>query len=267
MGRSPYGDARERSGIRRPGRPRGEDGTVLHLIGYRFALTVVAGSVNAIGFSVLAGVFLTGATGNVVHAGDALGGGDLVTFATFGTPVVAFVVLCALGLRLGNRLRHSGRDPVPFLGALELAALGAFGVATAVVDPDLAAARGRWEFYALCVVAVGAMACQYALVHTVGDQSVTGDRSITTVFVGVHLAAAARLLAGTDTGPTRRSQAGEHLGMVTAFFGGGAVTVALGNLVGSWALCLPMAVLAVLLATRSHLGASPTVPPSATADG
>jgi uncharacterized membrane protein YoaK (UPF0700 family) len=233
---------------------------VLPLLGYRFALTAVAGSVNAIGFTVLAGVFLTGATGNVVHAGDALGDADLITLATFGTPVVAFVVLCALALRLGGRLRASGRDPVPVLGMVELAALGAFGAAAVTLDPDLAAARGRWAFYVLCVLAVGAMACQYALVHTVGDQSVTGDRSITTIFVGVHLAAAARLLGGTDTGPARRSQAGEHLGMVGAFFGGGAVTVAMAGLVGTWVICLPMAVLALLLVTRAHAVVSATGP-------
>ena len=142
----------------------------------------VSGFVNSVGFVVLFGVFMTGATGNVGARRRGLGDELWREAARFGLPIAMLFVTASLALGAGYVLRRRGRDPVPADGVGRDRRPGRpRGARVGRRRPR--AARGLLRpYYVFLLLRCRGAGLQYALVHLTGP-----PERVSTVVVGIHV--------------------------------------------------------------------------------
>ncbi|MFI5044578.1 MAG: YoaK family protein [Acidimicrobiales bacterium] len=231
----------------------------------RFWLSAVSGFVNSIGFVVLVGVFLTGATGNAVHVGVALGDELWRDALRFGLPIAGLFGAAAIALGVGFILRRRGIDPRPLMAWGEIALLATIAVLGSVLRDERGMSVFSAEYYVFLLLGVGALGLQYALVHLSGP-----PERVSTVVVGIHVIHGAtsaahwidarfrptstpeeESVARAEASDARREWA-DHLGMILCFAAGGWVGIVLERRVGLWALVVPVTVLVALQVLGQH---------------
>ena len=236
----------------------------------RFWLAAVSGFVNAVGFIVLFGAFLTGATGNVVHVGAALGDGAWSEAATFGLPILFLFLTASVALGTGYVLRRRGTEPVRLMMWAEIVALATLALAGAALHAEDGVTPFSLTYYTLLLLAVGSLGLQYSMVHLAGP-----PERVSTVVVGIHVIhgstsaaqwiearfrpvppgvdpARAHELARTEAVAARRELV-DHLAMIVSFAVGGLLGVVLERRIGLTSLVVPIVLLIVLALTRSAL--------------
>ena len=229
-------------------RPIPKAGRREHLV---VLLTIVSGSVDAIGFVGLGGAFTSVMTGNLVLTGVSVAHGDWALLLRVAAAILAYVVGCAIGARVARDLRPVLGEPshgvhwpsaVTRTLLLEFALLTVFSIAWWVTsgDPGTAAKLG------MLAVNAGALGMQSASVQRFG---VTG---LSTTY-----------LTGTLTTLTIRLAHREPLGelhlngqLIAGLVAGGAGGAALALYAHPLAPILPLlCLLAVLVGGRRLHGA------------
>ena len=219
------------------------------------ALAVVAGFVDAVGFSRVFGVFPANQSGNVIFLGMALGGSpDVPPAWRSGLAIVSFAVGTAVGLVVSRRVSARRRHSV--LLAVEFALLSALAVVAGpirtdlVMDGPLAAV-----LLVLAGVAMGVQTDVISRLAGVGMSTTYQTGALT------HIAQAVVGLVDRGFAQTPRRAHRLSLGVLSAVFGAyllGAV-VGAGPGRSSWALYVPPVVVLVLgLASWRWPGAEST---------
>lgn len=232
---------------------RGDDRSAPAPLAY--LLAPIAGYVDAVGFIMLAGVFVANMSGNTVRFAVDVGQGEWGDAATRGVPIVVFVV--AVGLTIGTVSvvgRRLARVSLTPLLAIELLLLTALLVLGTFAFDGQATAGGSRRFYVLIVLAVAAMACQ-----TVGLRRVAGVPVQTTfitnmlVYLGEETAEA---LAGwrTARGAEARRRLRIHGGVWFAYLLGGGIGAFGAERLEYVALGVPLALLVVVLVVARMRG-------------
>lgn len=229
-----------------------------------FALSLIAGSVDVIGFLGLGGLFIAHITGNlVVLAARLVGDGQAPVAHLISVPVFVLVVTLVKLLVTGlERMRIPSLLP---LLLLQFALLSAF-LATCIengphVDPDSA------NMVVAGMLGVSAMAVQNALVQLLKGAPST---AVMTTNITRFVADLSEALLGSSTGDriNARKRA-QRAGLVIAgFFIGCAIGAACEQAFGLWSILLPAsgALIAVVLGTGPR-GRPKTIVDKRTFDG
>ena len=230
--------ARSSAALRNWVRPE-NDTTELSRLEWRLPplLSVIAGMVDLTGFFTLGHVFTAHVTGNlVVAAADAVHGGPFHLAQALAIPVF---MLALAGVWLIAQASHRRRlglvSPLLLVQFLLLAAVLIFSV---IAKPS-AAPHGLVAGVAV-MIAVSAMACQYALLrlatpHAVSTAVMTGNLTNTVLSLMDSLSNGRPLLSG-DVGRLKTS-----LNLLFGFLLGCVVAACAGPVLGDWAWVLPAA--------------------------
>jgi uncharacterized membrane protein YoaK (UPF0700 family) len=203
------------------------------------ALAAVAGSVDAICFDRVFGVFPANQSGNAVLLGIALGRGHGGGAWRPAVAILGFALGVALGIVLGSRLR--GRSRPELLVAIELALLVPVAVVV-LVDARPADELGGVASGLLVVLTAGAMGIQTEVIGRVAGIAVA-----TTYQTGAITRIAesmARRVATVDRRPAIARGLAILICVLVAYVGGAAV----GSALGSWrgAMFVPMGALVAI---------------------
>jgi uncharacterized membrane protein YoaK (UPF0700 family) len=211
-------------------------------------LSVIAGMVDLTGFFTLGNVFTAHVTGNlVVVAALAVRGGPVNLAQVIAIPVF-MLALAAVWLvaRTSNRHDYGLTRLLLLIQFLLLAAVLAFSVVTKPSASPHGLAAGI-----AAMIAVSAMACQYALFRlamprTVSTAVMTGNLT-NTVLSLMDASSPGHELLPVDSGRLKRS-----VYLLIGFLVGCLVAAAAISVMGDWAWSLPvvLAALSIGLATR-----------------
>ena len=200
-------------------------------------LSVIAGMVDLTGFLTLGHVFTAHVTGNlVVAAADAVHGGPFHLAQALAIPVF-MLALASVWLIAQASHRHNFGLVSPLL-LVQFLLLAAVLIFTVIARPS-AAPDGLMACVAV-MIAVSAMACQYALLRlamprVVSTAVMTGNLT-NTVLSLLDLLSGRRALQPVDAGRMKRS-----LHLLAGFLVGCVVAAYAVSVLGDWAWALPVA--------------------------
>jgi uncharacterized membrane protein YoaK (UPF0700 family) len=209
-------------------------------------LSVIAGMVDLTGFLTLGHIFTAHITGNlVVVAAAAVYAGQFNLAQALAIPVfmLALVVVWLIA-----RISHlHGPSLARLLLVVQLSLLTSVLIFSIITKPS-ANQHGMTAGVAV-MIAVSAMACQYALLRlampkTVSTAVMTGNLT-NTVLSLMDLISAGRPLLPVDAGRLKRS-----LHLLFGFLLGCVVAAAAVSLLGDWAWSFPAALAAVAITVR-----------------
>jgi uncharacterized membrane protein YoaK (UPF0700 family) len=209
-------------------------------------LSIIAGMVDLSGFVMLGQIFTAHITGNLVLVvADSIDGGSFNPVPVLSLP--AFMAALALVWLLARWLNLMGRRLAHILLMLQLVLLALVLAISVAADtrahPDGAAAG------LAAMIAVSAMACQYALFRlaipsAISTAVMTGNLT-NTVLALMDLLSPDRPLLTVDQGRLR------HALMLLIGFVTGCAAAAIGIVwLGNWAWALPTALAALVLLVR-----------------
>jgi uncharacterized membrane protein YoaK (UPF0700 family) len=209
-------------------------------------LSMTAGMVDSTGFFTLGHVFTAHVTGNIVlAAGVAVEGGSFHWAQLLAIPV--FMLALATVWVVAQASRRHGASLARLLllvQCLLLVALLIFSVITKASADPVGVLAGT-----AAMIAVSAMACQYALLRlaipgAISTAVMTGNLA-NAVLSAMDLLSARHRLLPQDSTPLNRS-----LGRLLGFLAGCVLAAAAASLAGDWAWSLPAALAAVAVAVR-----------------
>jgi uncharacterized membrane protein YoaK (UPF0700 family) len=203
-------------------------------------LAGITGYVDAVGFARLLGVFPANQSGNMVFLGMAIGGHGPTPGWRTATSITAFGVGAAVGFFAGRRLGNRHRGPV-LLGSELLILLAVVVITGPLVRDHPERGLTGWTVIALTSLAMGVQT--EAIRHVAGVAVTTTYESGALVRVGEMMSAPFR--------QGREPRYAKHLAVlacvILAYLGGAVVgATAIGR--WRWALLVPCAVLAVVVA-------------------
>lgn len=209
-------------------------------------LSMIAGMVDSTGFFTLGHVFTAHVTGNIVlAAGVAVDGGSFHWAQLLAVPV--FMLALASVWLVAQASRRHGPSLARLLLLVQfllLVALLIFSVITKASADPVGLLAGT-----AAMMAVSAMACQYALLRlavpgAISTAVMTGNLA-NAVLSAMDLLTDRHPLLPHDSTPLNRS-----LGRLLGFLLGCVVAAAAASLAGDWAWSLPAALAAVAIAVR-----------------
>jgi uncharacterized membrane protein YoaK (UPF0700 family) len=209
-------------------------------------LSVIAGMVDLTGFFTLGHIFTAHITGNlVVAAAAAVHGGPLNMAQALAIP--AFMLAVAVVWLIAQASDRRGSSLARLLLLVQFLLLAAVLIFSVITRPS-ADPRGLTAGIAV-MIAVSAMACQYALLRlaipgAISTAVMTGNLT-NTVLSLMDLLSRRHPLLPVDAGRLRRS-----LHLLFGFFLGCVVGTAAVMLLGDWAWSLPTALAAVAITVR-----------------
>jgi uncharacterized membrane protein YoaK (UPF0700 family) len=228
-------------------------------------LAVIAGYVDAVGFTHLFDVFPANQSGNAVLLGVAIGDPSWRHGWRPGLSITAFALGVALGIVIGSRLRESRRTPA--LLALQSLLLVAFAALAGNVKGEVAPIGGTKEAF-LLVVSSTAMGIETDVVRRIAGVSVftTFQTGTITRIADVGTAEVEHLM-GIEGAPAPPPDARKMLVVLGAVIGGYILGSAFGTaVVTGWggALWIPaiMSVGLVVWAARRPLTPPPLGSPA-----
>jgi uncharacterized membrane protein YoaK (UPF0700 family) len=211
-------------------------------------LAPVAGFVDAVGFIMLAGIFVANMSGNVVRLGVDIGDAAWSDAATRGVPILTFVVGVGLAIGIvravGNR---AAGPPMTIFLAMEIGLLVAVALLGSLVWDGRFASGTSLQFYVLITLAVLAMATQTVTLRQVAGIPVQTTYITTMIaFVGEET-----VQAITERGTPRAREAWRrvrvHGGIWLTYLVGGGVGAYIAYKLEYAALVVPVAMLVVVL--------------------
>ena len=209
-------------------------------------LSMIAGMVDATGFFTLGHVFTAHVTGNIVlAAGVAVDGGSFHWAQLLAIPV--FILALGSVWLVAQASRRHGASLARLLLLVQfllLVALLIYCVTTKASADPVGLPAGT-----AAMIAVSAMACQYALLRlavpgAISTAVMTGNLA-NAVLSAMDLLTDRHPLLPQDSTPLNRS-----LGRLFGFLLGCVVAAAAASLAGDWAWSLPAALAAVAIAVR-----------------
>jgi uncharacterized membrane protein YoaK (UPF0700 family) len=209
-------------------------------------LSVIAGMVDLTGFFTLGNIFTAHITGNlVVAAAVAVRGGPLNLAQALAIPVFMLGVAAVWLIARASDLRRTALTRLLLL--IQFLLLAAVLIFSIITKPS-ANPHGLMAGVAV-MIAVSAMACQYALLRmampkTVSTAVMTGNLT-NTVSSLMDMLSKQRPVTTVDNGRLKRS-----LHLLIGFLVGCLVAAAALSLLGDWAWSLPVALAAVAVAIR-----------------
>jgi len=227
-----------------------DDSTTLSRLERRLPpmLSVIAGMVDLTGFFTLGKVFTAHVTGNlVVAAADAVLGGPFHLAQALAIPVF---MLSLAGVWLIAQISHRrGPSLVSPLLVVQFLLLAAVLVFSVITKPSTAP-HGLMAGIAV-MIAVSAMACQYALLRlamprVVSTAVMTGNLT-NTVLSLLDSLSERRALLPVDAGRLKRS-----LNLLVGFLLGCVVSAYAVSVLADWAWVLPVALSAAAFASCFH---------------
>jgi uncharacterized membrane protein YoaK (UPF0700 family) len=209
-------------------------------------LSVIAGMVDLTGFFTLGHIFTAHVTGNlVVAAAAAVHGGSVNPAQILAIPV--FMLAVATVWLIAQASGRHGPSLARLLFLVQFLLLAAVLIFSVITRPS-ADPQGVAASIAV-MIAVAAMACQYALLRlaipgAISTAVMTGNLT-NTVLSLMDLLSKHRALLPVDTGRLRRSC---HL--LLGFLLGCVVSASAVSVLGDWTWSLPVALSAVAIAIR-----------------
>lgn len=209
-------------------------------------LSVIAGMVDFTGFSTLGHIFTAHVTGNIVLAAVvAVDGGPFHSTQLLAIPVF-MLALAIVGL-IARASRRQGPSLARLLLLVQFLVLAALLIFSVVAKPSADPVGVRAGTAAM--MAVSAMACQYALLRlampgTISTAVMTGNLA-NAVLSAMDLLSRRRPLLPPESTPLHRS-----LDRLLGFVLGCVVAAAAVSLAGDWAWSLPAALAAVAIGVR-----------------
>lgn len=209
-------------------------------------LSVIAGMVDVTGFFTLGNIFTAHITGNlVVAAAVAVRGGPLNLAQVLAIPVFMLAVAAVWLIARATGLR--GMALTRLLLLIQFLLLAAVLIFSIITKPSTSP-HGLVAGVAV-MIAVSAMACQYALLRlampkTVSTAVMTGNLT-NTILSLMDMLSKQRPLLTVDKGKLKRS-----LHLLIGFMVGCLVAAAVLSMLGDWAWSLPVALAAVAVAIR-----------------
>jgi uncharacterized membrane protein YoaK (UPF0700 family) len=213
-----------------------------------YLLAPVAGFVDAVGFIMLAGVFVANMSGNTVRFAVDVGHGEWSDAATRGVPIVVFVVGVGLAIgvvsKVGRRVSPGSLAPLLVSELTLLAALLLLGTFAFEGEPTTGTSL---RFYVLITLAVVAMACQTVTIRRVAGVPVqTAYVTSMLVFLGEEIVEALTGW-GTARGAEARRRIRIHGGVWLAYLVGGGLGALGAEKLEYAALAVPTVMLALVL--------------------
>ena len=199
-------------------------------------LSVIAGMVDLTGFFTLGNIFTAHVTGNlVVIAAKAVRGGPLNLAQTLSVPV--FILAVAAVWLLARASGRRGPGLTRLLLQVQFLLLAGILIFSVITEPS-ANPHGLMAGIAV-MIAVSAMACQYALFRLalpggISTAVMTGNLTNTVLSV-MEMLSHGRPLMPADAGRLKRS-----LHLLFGFIGGCIVAAAAVSLLGDWAWSFPV---------------------------
>jgi uncharacterized membrane protein YoaK (UPF0700 family) len=209
-------------------------------------LSMIAGMVDSTGFFTLGHVFTAHVTGNIVlAAGVAVDGGSLHWAQLLAIPV--FMLALATVWLIAQASGRHGSSLARLLLRIQFLVLAALLIFSVITRPSADSAGLRAGEAAM--MAVSAMACQYALLRlavpgAISTAVMTGNLA-NAVLSAMDLLAARNPLLPHDSTPLNRS-----LHRLLGFILGCVIAAAAVSVVQDWAWSLPAALAAVAIAVR-----------------
>lgn len=209
-------------------------------------LSVIAGMVDLTGFFTLGNIFTAHITGNLVLiAAAAVRGGPVNLAQALAIPV--FMLAVAATWLIARASSANGQALVRLLLTVQLALLAAVLTFSVLTRPSINP-HGLMAGIAV-MIAVSAMACQYALLrlalpHVVSTAVMTGNLT-NAVLSLMDLLPRGRSIAAADAERLRRS-----LHLLLGFVVGCLVAAAAVSFLADWAWSLPVALAAIAVALR-----------------
>jgi len=209
-------------------------------------LSAIAGMVDLIGFFTLGNIFTAHITGNLVlAAGAAVRGGPLNLAQALAIPV--FMLALAAAWLIARASDRRGPRLARLLLVIQLLLLAAVLVFSVLTKPS-ANPHGLMAGIAV-MIAVSAMACQYALLRlaipgAISTAVMTGNLT-NTVLSLMDTLPKRRPLMAVDADRLKRS-----LRLLFGFLAGCMVAAAAVSMLGDWAWSFPTALAAVAVALR-----------------
>src|SRR5271166_6208642 len=209
-------------------------------------LSVIAGMVDVTGFLTLGNIFTAHITGNlVVFAAVMVRGGPLNLAQALAVPV--FILAVAAVWLVARASGKRGLALARLLLLVQLLLLAGVLVFSVITNPS-ASPHGLMAGIAV-MIAVSAMACQYALLRlaipgAISTAVMTGNLT-NTVLSLMDLLSRRDPLLPVDAGRLRRS-----LYLLFGFLIGCVVAAAAVSLLGDWAWSLPVVLAALAIAVR-----------------
>jgi uncharacterized membrane protein YoaK (UPF0700 family) len=209
-------------------------------------LSVIAGMVDFTGFSTLGHIFTAHVTGNIVLAAVvAVDGGPFHSAQLLAIPV--FMLALATVALIARASRRHGPSLARLLLLVQFLVLATLSIFSIIVKPSADPVGVRAGSAAM--MAVSAMACQYALLRlavpgAISTAVMTGNLA-NAVLSAMDLLSARHPLLPQDSTPLRRS-----LDRLLGFLLGCVVAAAAVSLAGDWAWSLPAALAALAIAVR-----------------
>jgi uncharacterized membrane protein YoaK (UPF0700 family) len=209
-------------------------------------LSVIAGMVDLTGFLTFGHIFTAHITGNlVVAAAAAVQGGPTNVAQTLAIPV--FMLALAAVWLIAHASRRRGPSLARLLLQVQFVLLAALLIFCVITTPS-ADPHGLTAGIAV-MIAVSAMACQYAILRlaipaAVSTAVMTGNLT-NSVLSLMDLVATRRLVLSVDADCLRRS-----LHLLLGFLLGCVVAAVAVSLLGEWAWSLPAALAAIAIAVR-----------------
>jgi uncharacterized membrane protein YoaK (UPF0700 family) len=207
-------------------------------------LSVIAGIVEVIGYMTLGSLFTAHVTGNLVTIAALLVRGGPPGLAQLLAVPVFMVALAAMWL-MAEATRRRGPALVRPLLLVHFLLLSGVLVCSAISDP--AAHPQGWLAGATAMMAVAAMACQFALLRlgvpdAPSTATMTGNLTNSVLSLLDMLSGSHRLMEGDEERLKKTSK------VVVGFFMGCVVGAAALSLAGHWAWSLPVALAGVAVA-------------------
>jgi uncharacterized membrane protein YoaK (UPF0700 family) len=209
-------------------------------------LSVIAGMVDFTGFFTLGHIFTAHVTGNIVLATViAVDGGSFHCAQLLAIPVF-MLALATVGL-IARASRRHGPSLARLLLLVQFLVLAALLIFSVITKPSADPAGVRAGTAAM--MAVSAMACQYALLRlavpgAISTAVMTGNLA-NAVLSAMDLLSARHPMLPHDSTPLNRS-----LHRLLGFVSGCVVAAAAVSVVGDWAWSLPTALAAVAIAVQ-----------------
>jgi uncharacterized membrane protein YoaK (UPF0700 family) len=209
-------------------------------------LSVIAGMVDLTGFFMLGNIFAAHITGNlVVAAAVAVRGGPLNLAQALAIPV--FILALAAVWLIAQASGRRGAGLARLLLLIQFLLLTGVLIFSVIAKPS-ASPHGLMAGIAV-MIAVSAMACQYALFRVaipgaISTAVMTGNLTNTILSLMDTLSPGHRLMTG-DPGRLKRS-----LHLLLGFLGGCLVAATSIAWLGDWAWSFPVALAAVAVALR-----------------
>ena len=209
-------------------------------------LSIIAGMVDFTGFFTLGHIFTAHVTGNIVLAAVvAVDGGSFHWAQLLAIPV--FMLALATVWLIAQASGRRGSSLARLLLRVQFLVLAALLIFSVIVKPS--ADPAGWRAGAAAMMAVSAMACQYALLRlavpgAISTAVMTGNLA-NAVLSAMDLLSARNPLLPHDSTPLNRS-----LQRLLGFILGCVVAAAAVSAAGDWAWTVPVALSAVAVAVR-----------------